>query len=112
MLANSARVGTQSRILPRRLIVISKFTCDVVPTAGTTSTSTATPRSVIVKVRGRVPMNVARRLPFAAAVFLRLAFEPSSGRLVFTPGLMNHLDCDCQRRLLRPTVRLSRAHPG
>jgi hypothetical protein len=58
--------------------VISKFTCVVVPTAGTSFTSTACPRSVIVKLRGRVPMNVARDWLFAAEGFLRRSLEPST----------------------------------
>jgi len=56
-------------------MVISKFTCVVVPTVGITSTSTANPRSVIVKIRGRVPMNVARGRSSVARVFLRRGFE-------------------------------------
>ena len=44
--SSSARVGIQFKSLPRRRKVISKFTCVVVPTTGTSSTSTTCPRSV------------------------------------------------------------------
>ena len=78
MRSNSARVGTQSRTFPFRLMVIWKFTCVVVPAAGITSTSTTCPRSVIRTFRGRVPMNTARGRPFAEAVLLRGGFERST----------------------------------
>src|SRR5215831_13061260 len=96
MYSNSAGVGTQSSFFPRRLMVISKFTCVVVPTVGITSTSTSCPRSVIVKVRGRVPMNVARDRSSTAAVFLLRGFELLRRRPVFTTKLMDQVCYDCQ----------------
>jgi hypothetical protein len=76
--SNSARLSTQSKILPRRLMVIAKFTCVVVPTAGITSTSTACSRSIMLNVRGRVPMNVERGRLLAGELFLRRCFEPET----------------------------------
>jgi len=75
--SNSAGVSTQSRIVPRWIMLMAKFTCVAVPIAGTTSTFTTSPRSVMVKIRGRVPMKVARDWFFADELFRRCRFEPS-----------------------------------
>jgi len=97
--SSSARVGIQFKSLPRRRKVISKFTCVVVPTTGTSSTSTTCPRSVSVRIRGRLPRNVVRRGRLASAVLLRRGFGLATWRPVFTTLFMNYLRCGCQRSL-------------